>query len=155
MIAVFAAWVVYPLPWTMNNEGPPKAAGLFASAPAQAGKAYPPMVEADVSTTNHHAKTGIFTAYTARKAETDKHPYVTADGSDLRDTSQCVLANNALDFGTKVRIEGLGTCEVKDRMAEHKGANHFDIYMGNSVKKAKEFGRQKLRYQIVAKPPKD
>ena len=116
------------------------------------GYVKPARVEAASPKSRHTKETGIFTAYTSRKSETDSHPYIMADGTTLKGTTQCVLANNKLDFGTKVKVQGLGTCLVRDRMAKDKGDNHFDVYMGIDAKRAKEFGRQKLHYHIVETP---
>ena len=97
----------------------------------------------------HPAKKGIFTAYTSRSKETDNTPYTTADGSDLRKLPSCVVANNKIKMGTKVEIQGFGTCEVHDRMKPKYAGNRFDIYMGHNVKGAKEFGKRRLAYRII------
>jgi 3D (Asp-Asp-Asp) domain-containing protein len=100
-------------------------------------------------------RTGIFTAYTSRPQETDNKPYITADQTNLKVHQTCVVANNKLKFGTKIQVEGIGICEVRDRKGRHTSANHFDIYMGNDVKKAKDFGKRKLQYSVVEEPGKD
>jgi 3D (Asp-Asp-Asp) domain-containing protein len=56
------------------------------------------------------------TAYTSRPEETDSTPFITADGSHVRDG---IVAANFLPFGTKVRIPELfgdKIFEVHDRM---------------------------------------
>jgi 3D (Asp-Asp-Asp) domain-containing protein len=56
------------------------------------------------------------TAYTSRPEETDSTPFITADGSHVRDG---IVACNFLPFGTKVRIPTLfgdKIFEVHDRM---------------------------------------
>jgi 3D (Asp-Asp-Asp) domain-containing protein len=94
-------------------------------------------------------KTGIFTAYTSHRSQTDRHPHKTADGTDLRRESSCVVANNKIPMGTKVEIEGFGICEVRDRLRSRSAANRFDIYMGRDLHRAKEFGKRRLPYRIV------
>jgi 3D (Asp-Asp-Asp) domain-containing protein len=56
------------------------------------------------------------TAYTSRPEETDDSPFITADGSHVRDG---IIAANFLPFGTKIRIPSLfgdKIFEVHDRM---------------------------------------
>lgn len=98
--------------------------------------------------------TGIFTAYTSRVQETDNRPYITADKTNLKEHPTCVVANNKLKFGTKIRIDGIGICEVRDRIGRSRGRHHFDIYMGDDVAGAKQFGERKLRYSIIKQSEK-
>jgi 3D (Asp-Asp-Asp) domain-containing protein len=93
---------------------------------------------------------GEFSAYTSTPKETDSTPYITADGTDLKTFPKCVVANNFFPFGTKIEIANWGTCEVRDRMDSRYGKHHFDIYFGNDLKRALEFGRQKLEYIIIS-----
>lgn len=57
-----------------------------------------------------------------------------------------------LPFGTKVKIEGLGTYEVMDRtatwIADRYNGKIIDLYFGNDHKAALEFGRQELEVEI-------
>lgn len=91
----------------------------------------------------------IFTAYTSKAAQTDSSPYITADGTNLKKEFGCVVAHNSLPFGTKVEIEGIGTCEVHDRGAARHGESWFDVYMGNDDQRAIEFGKKELEYKIL------
>jgi 3D (Asp-Asp-Asp) domain-containing protein len=97
----------------------------------------------------HDKKTGIFTAYNSRRFQTDGTPHTTADGTNLGKSTPCVVANNHMKMGTKVQVQGLGVCVVHDRMRRGAAANHFDVYMGNSVSRAREFGRRILAYRIL------
>jgi 3D (Asp-Asp-Asp) domain-containing protein len=93
-------------------------------------------------------KTGLFSAYTSRRRETDGNPFITADGTDLRKVDYCVVANNHLCFDTVIEVEQLGRCLVKDRMGRGRH-NKFDVYFGTNLKLAKEFGVKRLKYKVV------
>lgn len=78
------------------------------------------------------------TSYTSRPQETDADPFVTADGSDVRDG---VVATNVLPFGTKIRIPtvfGDRIFEVHDRM-NARYSYRVDIWT-NDLAKAKKYG---------------
>lgn len=92
---------------------------------------------------------GVFSAYTSRAEETDGSPYITADGTDLRGIFSCVVASNDYPFGTVIKIDSIGECVVHDRMNKrYTGQNRIDIYFGNDVKRALEFGRRELYFEI-------
>ena len=58
-----------------------------------------------------------------------------------------------LDYNTQVKIEGdTSIYLVMDKM-HSKWKNRIDIYMGNNVKAAKEWGRKKLsiKYRLEVK----
>ena len=67
---------------------------------------------------------GIVTYYTNRPEETDSTPNITASGQGVRDG---IVANNCLEFGTMVEIDGK-MYEVQDRGAERHLCNWFDIF---------------------------
>jgi 3D (Asp-Asp-Asp) domain-containing protein len=102
----------------------------------------------EASTEDEPIMEGTFSAYTSDPSETDGSPYVTADGTDLRTIYRCVVANNKLPFGTVVLVEGVGACEVHDRMNSRYDGSYFDIYFGNDKQRALEFGRKQLHYII-------
>jgi 3D (Asp-Asp-Asp) domain-containing protein len=89
------------------------------------------------------------TAYTSRVRETDSSPYITASGINLKERFDCIVAHNSLPFGTKVAIDDIGVCEVQDRGASRNGGNWFDVYFGNDVKRAIEFGKRKLSFRVI------
>ncbi|MBD3252034.1 hypothetical protein GF380_06350, partial [Candidatus Uhrbacteria bacterium] len=60
-----------------------------------------PYTDVTVVRTYHYVP---MTAYTSRPEETDDTPFITADGSHVRDG---IVAANFLPFGTKVRIPSL------------------------------------------------
>ncbi len=93
----------------------------------------------------------IFTAYTPSAAETDGDPRIMASGRQVY--VGAVACPSHLDFGTRIRIEGIGgtyTCE--DRMAaRYRNRPRFDILM-NERERAIRFGVQKLAYRIIDTP---
>lgn len=89
-------------------------------------------------------QTGVFTAYTARVAETDNDPTITASNQVVR---KGIVANNCLPFGTKIKVHDT-VYEVQDRMNERFGCNKFDIYMCDYYD-AINFGRREMQYEII------
>lgn len=78
------------------------------------------------------------TAYTSSPLECDDSPFVTADGSRVRDG---IVAANFLKFGTRIRIPELfgdKIFEVHDRM--HKRfSNRLDVWVP-TVSEGRKFG---------------
>lgn len=87
------------------------------------------------------------TAYTSRAQETDSTPFITADGSHVRDG---IVAANFLKFGTKIRIPELygdKIFEVHDRM----NARYWykvDIWM-DDLQDARQHGVRRLTIEVV------
>lgn len=96
-------------------------------------------------------KTFSVTAYTSGYESTQKkkgHPLygITASGERVKE-GVTVACPRSLEFGTKVYIKELDhTYICQDRGGAIK-EGHLDIYV-NDLKKAKEFGRQKLHVKI-------
>jgi len=88
------------------------------------------------------------TMYTSRVEETDASPFITANGTDLREIDYNACASNAFPFGTELRIEGLGDCVVIDRMNK-RYSNSVDWYAGMDLQRALKFGRQNLLVEIL------
>jgi len=89
-------------------------------------------------------------AYTSEAIQTDSSPYITADGTNLKNEYKCIIASNDYDFGTRIDIETLGVCEVHDRMnSRYTGQNKIDVYMGNDKTRAIEFGRKELAFIVL------
>ena len=87
------------------------------------------------------------TAYTSRPEETDSTPFITADGSHVRDG---IVAANFLKFGTKIRIPELygdKIFEVHDRMNKRYNVK-VDIWMDN-LQNARNHGVRHLKIEIV------
>lgn len=94
--------------------------------------------------------TAEVSAYTSRVEETDGSPYVSADGTNLKEVYECVVASNDYEFGTRLAIEELGVCTVRDRLnSRYNGTGNIDVYMGNDLLRAKEFGRRTLNYIVI------
>lgn len=90
----------------------------------------------------------VVTAYSSTVEETDNDPFITAAGTWVRDG---IIANNFLDFGTKVRLPelyGEKIFVVEDRMSWKKGNYHFDIWFP-SYSEAKNFGARTTYIEIL------
>ena len=81
----------------------------------------------------------VVTAYTSSEDETDSTPFLTASGQKTR---RGIVANNCLDFGDKVVIDGK-EYEVQDRLNKRYGCQHYDIWV-SSKSEAFEWGRREL-----------
>ncbi|OGL74059.1 hypothetical protein A3E39_00520 [Candidatus Uhrbacteria bacterium RIFCSPHIGHO2_12_FULL_60_25] len=87
------------------------------------------------------------TAYTSRPEETDSTPFITADGTHVRDG---IVAANFLKFGTKIRIPELfgdKIFEVHDRMNKRYNVK-VDVWMDN-LAKARQHGIRRVTIEIV------
>ena len=94
-------------------------------------------------------QTGIFTAYTASSAQTDKKPRLMASGKEPY--IGAVACPKHLEFGTRIRIQGMGEYTCEDRMhRRYRDKNRFDILMKDR-NRALKFGKQQLRYEILDK----
>jgi 3D (Asp-Asp-Asp) domain-containing protein len=96
----------------------------------------------------------IATAYNSTKAQTDGDPNITAWGDTLKlNTKSIAVSNDLIKLGlthhTKVKIEGFeGIYIVNDRM-HSKWKKRIDIYFGNDVKAARQWGRKKVTIQYL------
>lgn len=76
---------------------------------------------------------------------------ITASGESVR---LGIIANNWLEFGSRVKIEGLGIYTVKDRGSEKyfgtkkEKRKAIDVYF-NTHKEAEDFGVKYLRVKIL------
>lgn len=91
------------------------------------------------------------TAYNSVEAQTKKGDAVTAAwGDKLKPgmkaiaVSRDLLEEEGFDHNTRVKIEGFpGTYRVLDKMNK-RWEKRIDIYMGNDVADAREFGKQQV-----------
>lgn len=96
------------------------------------------------------------TAYNSVQSQTDSNPQIAAWSDKLKPGMRAVavsrdLLGEGLKQGTKVAIQGFKKdFVVMDKMAPGIRRT-LDIYMGQNVKKAREFGRQQLRIWWYAK----
>ena len=89
----------------------------------------------------------IVTAYSSTPDQTDSSPFITANGTYVRDG---IIAANFLPFGAKVKFpeySGDKIFTVEDRMAK-KNSHKIDIWM-ISRNAAMNFGVKRLAYEIV------
>lgn len=97
----------------------------------------------------------MVTAYNSVAWQTEGDPVLAAWGDTLYPGLHGVAVSRdliplGLSHNTPVLIEGLpDTFRVKDKM-NARFKNHIDIYMGNDVTKAREWGRRrlKIRYRV-------
>lgn len=85
-------------------------------------------------------------AYTAAADECGKSDGITASGLKVKE-GVTIACPPQFPFGTKIKIEGMGTRICEDRGGAIKG-NHVDIYM-ETKKEAFSFGRKNLEAEIV------
>lgn len=85
-------------------------------------------------------------AYTAAADECGKSDGITASGLKVKE-KETIACPSYFPFGTKLKIENMGTYICEDRGGAIKG-NHIDIYM-ETKKEAFAFGRKNLIAEIV------
>lgn len=85
-------------------------------------------------------------AYTAAADECGKSDGITASGLKVQE-NETIACPSQFPFGTKIKIDGMGTYMCQDRGGAIKG-NHVDIYV-KTKKEAFAFGRQNLLAQVV------
>jgi 3D (Asp-Asp-Asp) domain-containing protein len=89
------------------------------------------------------------TAYNSFAYQTSSNPYITAFGDSLIPGKKYIAVSRdllvlGLKHNTPVKIEGFeGIYLVKDKM-HRRWKKRIDIYMGEDIKKAKEWGRKKI-----------
>jgi len=92
----------------------------------------------------------VLTAYSSTAAQTDSTPFITANGTYVRDG---IVANNGYPFGTQIRIPelyGNKVFSVEDRMHWRMGDYRFDIWFP-SYEQAKNFGVRYAYVEVLAK----
>jgi len=89
-------------------------------------------------------------AYNSVPSQTDpNHPTTAAWGDELKPGMKCIAVSRdliplGLTHQTEVKIKGLpGTYKVLDKM-HGKWQKRIDIYMGNDVAAAREWGKKKV-----------
>lgn len=97
-------------------------------------------------------------AFNSTKAQTGTgNPNLTAWGDTLEPGMNVLavsrdLIAKGLDHNTEVIIEGIdGVFIVKDKM-HYRWKNKIDIYMGDDIQKARQFGRKKVRIFYRSQP---
>ncbi len=90
----------------------------------------------------------IITAYSSTPCQTDSTPFITAAGTWVKDG---IVANNFLDFGTKIRIPeiyGDKIFVVEDRMHWSKSYYQLDIWFPEYWQ-AKDFGAKRAYIEVL------
>jgi len=99
----------------------------------------------------------IATAYNSLAYQTNSNPNITAFGDSLKPGLRYVaVSRDLLDSGlvhnTKIKIHGFDSLyTVKDKM-HSRWRKRIDIYMGNDVKKAKKWGKKKIKIEYCIQP---
>ncbi len=94
------------------------------------------------------------TAYTSHPSETDSTPTLTAWGDTLKPGMKVIavsrdLIKMGLTHGVAVSIEGVGdNYIVRDKMHK-RWTKKIDIYMGENVKAAREWGNQTVKIHWI------
>ena len=94
----------------------------------------------------------VVTAYNTVVAQTDNSPCIAANGDNICGRTDCVIANNDYPFGTKVDLEGFGTCTVVDRMNSRYSWTseiEVDVSFDKNTSGALQFGKQALAMIIL------
>lgn len=92
------------------------------------------------------------TAYNSLAYQTSANPYIAAFGDSLKPGLKYIAVSNdllklGLRHNTPVKIEGFDSIYwVKDRM-HFRWKNKIDIYMGEDVQAAKQWGRRKVKIE--------
>ena len=93
-------------------------------------------------------------AYNSVASQSEGNPRIAAWGDTLTPGMNVIaisrdLIKKGLVYNTPVKIDGLsGVFFVKDKM-HHRWKNKIDIYMGENVQKAKNWGRKKITIQYL------
>ncbi|MFV9484636.1 3D domain-containing protein [Christiangramia sp. ASW11-125] len=89
------------------------------------------------------------TAYNSVEYQTQNNPRITAWGDTLRPGMNAIavsrdLLKMGLDYNSPIKIEGFDSVfYIKDKM-HYRWKKRIDIYMGQDVSKAKDFGKKQL-----------
>jgi len=139
---VVAALVAFALGGAVLDIGTGPAEGSAGALPANAGA------------TAERSITVRASAYNSVPDQTSGNPAIAAWGDRLRPGMRAIavsadLLDMGLDHGSEVTIDGLpGSWVVLDRMPS-RWERRIDIYMGNDVDRALEWGVQRVRIRFV------
>jgi len=95
-------------------------------------------------------------AYNSVSYQTSNEPNIAAWGDTLKPGMKCIAVSRDLltigiNHNTKVKINGLdGIYLVKDKMNK-RWENKIDIYMGENIKNAREWGTKKVTMQYAVR----
>jgi 3D (Asp-Asp-Asp) domain-containing protein len=92
-------------------------------------------------------------AYNSVSYQTSNQPNIATWGDTLKPGMQCIAVSRDLltigiNHNTKIKINGIdGIYLVKDKMNK-RWKNKIDIYMGENIKEAREWGLKKSRFNM-------
>ena len=89
------------------------------------------------------------TAYNSVPSQTQGNPVIAAWGDSLKlNVPSIAVSRNLIALGLKhntpVKIEGFDSIFLVNDKMHRRWLNRIDIYMGTDIKKAKDWGKQKL-----------
>lgn len=90
----------------------------------------------------------VLTAYSSTPEQTDKSPFITANGLQVYDG---LIAANWLSFGARVKFPelfGNKIFTVNDRMHPRYGYGRVDLWLDAPIEKVKEFGVKRITMEI-------
>lgn len=96
------------------------------------------------------------TAYNALEYQTSENPHITARGDTLIPGMKSIAVSSGLFakgliYGTLVRIDTFAdTFHINDKM-HPSSTNRIDIYFGENIIKAKQWGRKKVIIEYAVK----
>lgn len=132
--------------FTSDKKAPYNYDGYKTVEEAKRDKTYDKYAE---QRENANLPEGKFTinasAYTAAADECGKSDGITASGLKVKE-KHTLACPPAFPFGTKLKIDGMGTYVCEDRGGAIKG-NHVDIYM-ETKSEAFAFGRRNLTAEV-------
>lgn len=91
------------------------------------------------------------TGYSSTVDQTDKTPCIAADMSNICERharGESICAARKFPFGTRLKIDDLGTCTVADR-TNKKYSNRVDWYFGHDLASAKAFEKKRLLVEVL------
>lgn len=137
-------------------------AGRGCAVPVAPTSAIEPVVETPVATPKPVATTKApklkmamtleVSGYTSEVAQTDSRPCEAADQTDIcrrKAAGELICASNVFPLGSRIHVDGLGTCVVADRMNSRYKA-HVDWYFADK-RLARKIGRKNRAVTVVTR----
>jgi 3D (Asp-Asp-Asp) domain-containing protein len=91
------------------------------------------------------------TAYNSVPEQTDDSPCIDSDNTNICErfkNGENICASNDFPLGSRIIVESFGECTITGR-TNKRFSNLVDLYFGNDVEAALNFGRQYLLIQQV------
>ena len=104
-------------------------------------------------TTPERVVVATVTGYTSEVGQTDDSPAIGAMGTDIWEMYQrgeWTCASNDHAFGTRLRLQYLGECVVRDRMNKrYTGTGRVDYFFGKDTKAALQWGKRLVSVTVL------